>query len=157
MYNNKMAGRIPKRLKLKNVAYFDLSFNRFSGTLPETLGTDFAKARFVYLDHNRFTGTIPDNYGMIGNGRVNELHLNDNKLEGAVPNTWQTENQQLVGVRLQNNRLNESISGNDTLCQLSVLVAWEMVELNADCNICKCDTLCHYCNHTNITDDIKTY
>ena len=46
---------------------------------------------------------------------------------------------------------NMDISNNDfdevdkDLCKLDVMEGGEMVEFRADCNICRCESLCHTC------------
>jgi hypothetical protein len=141
-----MSGTIPTNLRLRNIFYFDLSHNNFSGNLPEDIGSDFVRARVLYFDHNQFVGTIPSNYGGIGNGRMAELTLDNNQLTGEVPTDWPKDNLNLITVRFQNNKITTPI-GNKGLCELDVFKeVGELLELGAECDICSCKTeLCSNC------------
>jgi len=139
-----MTGTIPENLRLRRMYYLDLGFNNFSGTLPEDIGTEFVRARYMYFDHNKFHGTIPSNYGMIGNGQVYELYINDNELQGALPDKWVHPNLFISGFRVHNNNFDVEI-GNEICKELNVFEEGELVDLAADCNICKCKTLCENC------------
>ncbi|CAO2828410.1 unnamed protein product [Amaranthus hypochondriacus] len=66
---------------LENLAVLNLSSNSLAGTLPEGLG----QQSLVKLDlsNNEFTGPIPDSLASSKNLRL--VLLNDNQLEGQVP------------------------------------------------------------------------
>ena len=123
--------------------YFDLSFNKLTGTIPEDIGEDFVRLRQIYLNNNALAGPIPESLSTVGNGQLYSLHLNDNQLTGAVPSSWIQPNVFLDTIRVQNNQLTETIDKNT--CKLGVLDGGEMVELSADCEICSCDSLCDKC------------
>jgi len=63
----------------------DLGHNKFSGTLPLELRTEYVLLRHLYLDHNDFLGTLPESDVVTGQGRINTLYVNDNKLSGPFP------------------------------------------------------------------------
>ena len=96
----------------------------------------------LYLDHNQFTGLLPQYFGQIGNGRLKQLHLNDNDLEGKVPDTWDPKDQ-LTNMAVHNNRLTVRVPPE--VCELSVFELGNMVEFRTDCDICTCDFLCEMC------------
>lgn len=130
-----MTGTIPQSLRWRQLFYFDLGHNQFSGTLPVDLGEKFVRLRHLHLDHNNFVGTLPESYITVGNGRLEQLTINDNQLTGAVPDNhefyWF-----LVTFNLQNNNFDEWLDGGT--CRLTVFTGGENVELNADCDICSC-------------------
>lgn len=138
-----MTGSIPEGMALRSAFFFDLSFNKFSGTLPADMGVDFARLRNLYLDHNEFVGTIPESYANIGNDRLWNMYLSDNALTGGVPTGWAKENIFLDTLTVQNNMLTAGI--DKELCKYSIFDSGEMVELAADCEICSCETLCDKC------------
>jgi hypothetical protein len=138
-----MTGSIPEGMALRHAFYFDLSFNKFSGTLPADMGVDFVRLRNLYLDHNEFVGTIPESYANLGNDRLMALYLNDNQLTGGVPSGWAKENIFLDTLAVQNNLLTGDI--DKEVCKMSIFDSGEMVELGADCEICTCETLCDNC------------
>ena len=80
-----MSGVIPRNMRLRQLRYMYLGHNKFSGTLPDELGTESVRLRHLFLDHNDFLGTVPESYVVAGQGRINTLYLNDNKLSGPFP------------------------------------------------------------------------
>ncbi|KAK9750340.1 hypothetical protein RND81_02G189100 [Saponaria officinalis] len=77
-----LKGYISDRISLlTNLASLNLSSNSLTGTLPEGLG----QKSLVSLDlsNNEFTGPIPDSFASSTNLRL--VLLNDNHLEGRVP------------------------------------------------------------------------
>jgi hypothetical protein len=62
----------------------DLGYNKFTGTLPSSLGRFYA-LRHLALDHNDLSGSIPYEFVNIGNGRLETLYMNDNRLTGVAP------------------------------------------------------------------------
>ena len=112
-----MTCTIPENLKLRQLFYFDLERNQFSGTLPAILGSDFVRLKHLHLDHNRFTGPVPDSIANAGNGRLLTLSLNDNQLTGALPeyHMFITEMNQYT---VQNNRFS-SMGGGTLVANVS--------------------------------------
>jgi Leucine-rich repeat (LRR) protein len=62
--------------------FLDLSKNRFTGTLPESL-FDSSAIELLYISDNALTGSIPSNYGNAISLR--DLYINNNMLVGTVP------------------------------------------------------------------------
>ena len=96
----------------------------------------------LYLDHNSFTGTVPGYFSQLGNGRIKQINLNSNFLEGEVPFIWEPKDQ-LIALNFQDNNL--TIPLDSGVCELSVFEQGVMVEMRVDCPICTCETLCHMC------------
>lgn len=138
-----MTGSIPEGMALRKAFFFDLSFNKFSGTLPADMGVDFVRLRNLYLDHNEFVGPIPESYAAIGDNQLWNLYLNDNALTGSVPTGWAKGNIFLDTLSVQNNQLTVGI--DKEFCKISIYDSGEMVEIGADCEICSCNTLCDNC------------
>lgn len=90
---NQMTGTIPANMRLRQMYYMDLGNNKFSGTLPSELGTEYVRLRHLFLDHNEFTGTVPQSYVVAGDGRIQSLTLNDNKFTGDFPGNHETYTQ----------------------------------------------------------------
>ena len=80
MYNNQMTGTIPGNLKLRHLYYMDLGRNKFTGTIPLDLETEYVRLRHLNLDHNNFSGNA--NVINAGDGRLHSLLLNDNQFTG---------------------------------------------------------------------------
>ncbi|GKB31922.1 leucine-rich repeat-containing protein [Tanacetum coccineum] len=60
----------------------DISSNRFSGVIPETIGQ--LKALFLFnVSHNEFTGLIPQSMGNLS--QLESLDMSSNKLTGEIP------------------------------------------------------------------------
>ena len=87
-YDNKLTGTIPKNLKLRDLYYFDIGRNFIGGSIPEDVGTDFIKLRYLHIDHNRLTETIPETIPPMADGRLISFLANHNRLEGLVPDNW---------------------------------------------------------------------
>ena len=98
------------------------------------------------MDHNAFTGLLPAYFSQLGNGRLKQLHLNDNQLEGKVPEDWDPKDQ-LTNMAVHNNKLTVRVP--ESVCELSVFELGNMVEFRTDCDICTCDFLCEMCNEKN--------
>jgi len=60
--------------------YLDLSLNKLSSSIPESIGFTLA---YLFLSHNMLSGTIPDGIGECF--LLKTLYLNGNKLTGKVP------------------------------------------------------------------------
>lgn len=74
---------------------------------------------------------------------MKQMHLNDNILEGKVPEEWNPKDQ-LINMAVHNNRLTVPVASS--VCELSVFELGNMVEFRTDCNICTCDFLCEMCS-----------
>ena len=69
----------------------DLGHNNFVGTLPSSFERFYA-LRHLALDHNDLNGTIPSVFPNIGNGRLETLYMNDNRLTGSIPGQFRLYN-----------------------------------------------------------------
>lgn len=65
-----------------SMIYLDLSYNNFSGTIPEKLGS-MSFVQVFNLGHNNLTGNIPYSFG--GLKSVGVLDLSHNSLSGFIP------------------------------------------------------------------------
>lgn len=143
MHDNQFEGPIPNDMRLSEMFYMDLSFNKLTGTLPADIGENFNRIKQLLLDHNQFTGTIPDTYAQAGGGRLYVLTLDNNQLTGGAPIGWEKDNLFLDTLTLQGNKLTEPIDWE--ICGFSAQENGELVQLGAECEICSCNTLCDKC------------
>jgi hypothetical protein len=147
--SNNLVGTIPSDLRLCKLFYLDLGYNHLNGSIPADWLDDVNKTSLralehLRLDHNKMTGSLPTNFATLGDGRVNELYLNDNHFTGHVPGGY-VKYTFLQRVELQNNRF---ASVDQGICNLAVWVAGEMASLKADCKSCDCEYFCQGANGT---------
>jgi Leucine-rich repeat (LRR) protein len=137
LHKNQFQGTIPTNLTLNNAIYVDLSFNKLTGVLPDAEG--FQSLKILNLDHNQFTGTIPD-YGKVGNGSLVILDISFNVLEGSVPAAWvnASNKDNILSINTINVRNNLMDAVDNNICKLGVSNQGSLVQLEADCNICRC-------------------
>jgi len=142
---NNFVGTFPTKLRFRELFYLDLSYNNFSGRLHGKAFNRFSRIRHIYLDHNQFEGEIPEGLMLAGGGRIKSIYLNDNKLTGEIPHptNWIKGNTQLNTLNVQNNKMKKKIP--DEICSRFVFKSGDLVQLNADCDICKCPGLCKTC------------
>ncbi|TVU38106.1 hypothetical protein EJB05_11460 [Eragrostis curvula] len=82
-HNNYTGGIVTSGvLRLPQLARLDLSFNEFSGELPQEVA-DMKSLKYLMLACNNFSGEIPQAYGRLG--ELQALDLSYNKLTGAIP------------------------------------------------------------------------
>ncbi|KAL0424090.1 UNVERIFIED_CONTAM: LRR receptor-like serine/threonine-protein kinase HSL2 [Sesamum radiatum] len=99
--NNGLVGRIPDSIgKMKNVEQIELYGNQLSGALPDTFLNLTSLLRFDASENN-LTGKLPQSLAGLA---LESLHLNDNFLEGEIPEILAL-NPNLVELRLFNNKL----------------------------------------------------
>ncbi|XP_057789526.1 receptor-like protein 9DC3 [Salvia miltiorrhiza] len=114
-----------KRL-LEAFTIIDLSSNRFSGSIPHSIG-NLNSLRYLNLSHNNFMGHIPASLGNIS--VLESLDLSSNKLDGGIPSELtrltfleklDLSMNDLVGQIPQSNQFstfdNDSYVGNLRLC-----------------------------------------
>ncbi|BFG24020.1 hypothetical protein CerSpe_102940 [Prunus speciosa] len=120
--NNSLAGPLPKlkNLKLRSVY---LSYNHFSGEIPDDAFEGLILLRKLYLGNNQFTGKIPSSLTTVP--RIFDVGLEGNKFSGQIPDFRQKG---LKRLNLANNELEgpvpeslskldpSSFSGNGKLC-----------------------------------------
>lgn len=102
--NNTFTGAMPDIKKLIWLRSVYLSYNHFSGEIPEEafLGMRFLKK--VLLTNNEFRGKIP--LSLTALPRLTELRLDGNKFEGQIPDFHQPS---LKSLNVSNNELNGPI------------------------------------------------
>lgn len=145
---NNFSGRIPLNLNLRFLYYLDLSYNQFSGPLPtdwsEGDGT-LIRMRHFHVDNNRFTGAIPATYPLMGDGRLEQFTANDNLLTGVVPGGW-PRGDHISSMEVQNNFFSSlggaGNNGGTSVCDLIVFNGGEMINFDADCEVCSCNYFC---------------
>jgi len=142
--HNKFTGYLPPDWRMRNLYYLDLGYNSLSGPLPNDWDTSMVRLRHLFLDHNSFTGTVPGYFSDLGKGRIKQINVQSNFLEGEVPSNWVTKDQ-LVSLNFQDNNMTTPV--DPLVCELSIFEGGMLVELRVDCDICTCDTLCkEQCN-----------
>ena len=81
--NNTFAGPIPSIKKLSALKSVYLSYNHFSGEIPDDAFADMGSLKKVFLANNEFTGKIPSSLARLP--RLLVLTLDGNKFEGQIP------------------------------------------------------------------------
>jgi RHS repeat-associated protein len=97
--NNLVGGLPPGWDQLTELQTLDLSFNRLSGALPDSLGPALVS---LDLSYNQLTGPLPATWNQAL--ALTFCALNDNQLSGSLPGGW-VMLYRLETLRLQNNRL----------------------------------------------------
>jgi len=121
--NNTFAGPWPDIKKLSALRSVYLSYNHFSGEIPDDAFAGMSFLQKVFLANNEFTGKIPSSLAALP--RLFMLGLAGNNFEGQIPN-FQQKNFKKFNV--SNNNLegpipaslskirSDSFSGNENLC-----------------------------------------
>jgi len=102
----------------------DASFNKISGSLPETIGDNIVgmpKLRLLDLSHNLLSGVIPSTMGSITN--LQGLFLHNNNLVGTIPVSFTSKSVQLVQIFVEYNSLSGAIPAG--LSNLPNLKDWD--------------------------------
>ncbi|KAH0982190.1 hypothetical protein GBA52_009367 [Prunus armeniaca] len=97
--NNSLAGPLPelKNLKLRSLY---LSYNHFSGEIPDDAFEGMIFLRKLYLGNNQFTGKIPSS--LTTSPKIFDVGLEGNKFSGRIPDFRQKS---LKRLNLANNEL----------------------------------------------------
>ncbi|KAK7262046.1 hypothetical protein RIF29_28374 [Crotalaria pallida] len=123
LMNNTFVGPLPNMKMLTNLKALYLSYNHFSGEIPDDAFESLNRLRKVYLANNEFTGKIPSSLATLPNLLI--LRLDANKFQGQIP---QFQHKNLRVINLSNNELEgpipvnlstfgaSSFSGNKRLC-----------------------------------------
>ncbi|XP_072992370.1 uncharacterized protein At4g06744-like [Typha latifolia] len=99
--NNKLAGNFPNNvLPLTSLAFVDLRFNKYGGTIPP--GVFSIKAEALFLNNNNFFGNIPNE---LGNTPANYLTFANNMFTGPIPKSIGKTSNTLLEVLFLGNRL----------------------------------------------------
>ncbi|XP_017178519.3 probable LRR receptor-like serine/threonine-protein kinase At4g31250 [Malus domestica] len=94
--NNSFDGPIPSVNKLSSLVSFYLSYNNFSGEIPEDFFVGMNSLKKIYLDGNEFTGKIPKSLAALT--KIVELDIRGNQFSGKLPKfsqnpkAWKTMN-----------------------------------------------------------------
>ncbi|XP_060964605.1 receptor-like protein Cf-9 homolog [Cannabis sativa] len=87
--NNSFVGEIsPSICNLSELQVVDLSNNKLSGNIPPCLGNSSSYLEVLDLRKNKFHGIVPLAFAKGNSLRV--LNVNENHLEGSLPNHWST-------------------------------------------------------------------
>ncbi|KAL5719936.1 non-specific serine/threonine protein kinase [Ranunculus cassubicifolius] len=84
LYNNLFEGTISPLLENRVLQHFDISYNKFSGTIPKEIGQSPRLLSFD-LSHNLLNGSIPLEVGNLKNLVI--FAVSQNNLSGEFPNT----------------------------------------------------------------------
>ena len=82
LYRNKFNGTLPFLNVENSLMFLDVQVNRFSGTLPTTIGLCTNLINLA-LASNRFSGTLPSELGQLA--YLKALFVSNTLLEGSVP------------------------------------------------------------------------
>ncbi|KAJ0705388.1 putative leucine-rich repeat-containing, plant-type, leucine-rich repeat domain superfamily [Helianthus annuus] len=91
----------------RNLVVLDLSYNKFSGPLPELLNSSSAYA--LDLSYNSFVGMLHRLICPYGGKALQLLNLANNHLSGAIPNQCWEKYTSLTFLNLENNNLSGEI------------------------------------------------
>ncbi|RDX97085.1 Receptor-like protein kinase HSL1, partial [Mucuna pruriens] len=80
IYSNEFSGSIPRGLWTLNLSNFMVSYNKFTGELPERLSSSISR---LEIDHNQFYGRIPS--GVSSWTNVVVFKASENYLNGSIP------------------------------------------------------------------------
>ncbi|XP_066314995.1 receptor-like protein 51 [Miscanthus floridulus] len=103
--NANLSGFLPHHWHCPNLTHLDLSGNRITGAIPDTL-TLLAGITHINLSSNVLNGPIPTSIGDLIS--LTTLDLSNNTLSGGIPDTLSTL-PELEVLNLGSNRLNGSI------------------------------------------------
>lgn len=104
--DNQLSGNFPEGMsRYQNLSVLALHTNRFTGTIPRTIGLLPRLERFQ-LDDNFFSGEIPDNFSNLPN--LYQLTLSNNRFSGRIPKSI-GECKRLQHLNLSMNMLSGSI------------------------------------------------
>ncbi|EOA15095.1 hypothetical protein CARUB_v10028463mg [Capsella rubella] len=81
--SNKFSGTIPASMGRLSKLYCHFGKNKLSGKIPNELFTSKMILKHVRLDRNRLSGEIPTSLNNLTN--LQELYLSDNKFTGSIP------------------------------------------------------------------------
>ncbi|KAK7270596.1 hypothetical protein RJT34_25885 [Clitoria ternatea] len=110
LMNNTFVGPMPNVRMLPNLKALYLSYNHFSGDIPDDLFATLYKLRKLCLADNEFTGKIPSSIAKLPNLLI--LRLESNKFRGEIPQFRNTARLRIIN--LSNNELEGPIPRNLT-------------------------------------------
>ncbi|XP_044979321.1 receptor-like protein EIX2 [Hordeum vulgare subsp. vulgare] len=87
--NNDLSGEFPKFIQsAPGLNFLDLSYNRFSGALPNWLPEKLPQLQILRARSNMFSGPIPKNFSCLG--ELYYLDMASNNISGSIP--WSLSN-----------------------------------------------------------------
>ncbi|WOH15428.1 hypothetical protein DCAR_0934968 [Daucus carota subsp. sativus] len=87
--NNKFSGDVPDSLgNLKGLKLLNLSYNKLSGYIPQSFG-DLESIETLDLSYNNISGTIPQSFRKLD--QLSVLDVSNNKLSGKIPRGGQMD------------------------------------------------------------------
>uniref|UniRef100_A0A175YFV4 Leucine-rich repeat-containing N-terminal plant-type domain-containing protein n=1 Tax=Daucus carota subsp. sativus TaxID=79200 RepID=A0A175YFV4_DAUCS len=87
--NNKFSGDVPDSLgNLKGLKLLNLSYNKLSGYIPQSFG-DLESIETLDLSYNNISGTIPQSFRKLE--QLSVLDVSNNKLSGKIPRGGQMD------------------------------------------------------------------
>ncbi|TYG61856.1 hypothetical protein ES288_D07G182200v1 [Gossypium darwinii] len=96
-------------LNCHNLTFLDLSVNRLSGSIPESLYTNLSHLKYLSLCGNSFEGPLSSNISKLS--KLIVLQLKTNRFNGSIPNSGSSLGQlrKLRRLDLHSNGLNSTI------------------------------------------------
>lgn len=83
-----LSGTLPSALgSLTQLTYLELSRNKFSGGLPDSIGNNLLSLTLLLLYANNLSGTIPDSLSSLTALTTLFLAGSGNKFSGSIPNS----------------------------------------------------------------------
>ncbi|PRP84423.1 putative LRR receptor-like serine/threonine-protein kinase [Planoprotostelium fungivorum] len=82
---NRMSGNFPDLSNCLGLVQLGLSYNSFSGGIPEWLG-NLTRLNYLVLDNNQFNGTLPLSLGSLIN--IQNFRIPNNQLSGPLPDIF---------------------------------------------------------------------
>lgn len=123
------SGTVPNELgNLAQLEFFALNSNQFTGSIPPSLGK-LSKVTWLDLANNSLTGRLPNSRDN-GTGldqllKAEHFHLNQNLLEGHIPENMFNSNMSLKHILLDRNRFSGNIPAS-----IGVIPKLEVLRLN---------------------------
>lgn len=144
--NNSLTGALPNSLNWRYMFWLDLGYNQFTGSIPLDWmhgDSSLINLRDLFVDHNQYSGTIPPSIVYLGNGRIDQLVLNDNLFSGEFLADYESASF-LQTLHLHRNNFSAIDPG---LCSHAKLgdESAELVSYTADCHVCWCLYYCDWC------------
>ncbi|KAL2250379.1 UNVERIFIED_CONTAM: Receptor-like protein 7 [Sesamum indicum] len=100
---NHFVGSIPSFAFLKNLTEIDLSGNRLTGQIPDSLWEGLEKLEFLDLSGNTLEGELPASLFVLPSIKV--LHLNNNSFSGVIRDSFNSSSSPLEVLELNVNNL----------------------------------------------------
>ncbi|KAL5737645.1 hypothetical protein ACOSP7_030406 [Xanthoceras sorbifolium] len=129
--NNKFSGSLPTSIGTL-IRLLDVSGNRLVGTIPTWIGERFSSMIFLNLRSNKFHGFLPMELCSLASLQI--LDLADNNLFGAIPRCVNNISA-MVTIRFTGNDVKFDTSFTDTIEDALVVTKGITMEYNANLNL----------------------